>query len=342
MKILKKVFIFIISCLVLCVVFEMFIRFTGIGTPSLIVSDRVLGRVLRPNVSLVLLNEGFYMGRINKYGYFGPGYAPGKSKNTLRIALLGDSFVAGFHLLGRHHFRTVLEKQLSERTGKNVQVLNFGFAGFNFEKMYIYYRLLVQKFEPDITLFFIGQDDFTEIDEKIGPAVLVENQKPVIKSDFLQDVSYERTKKFEFLRQSSFYSLHKAALGLLLRGETIKIVLDKLYPGTKHPEEKQVPLTPERDAINRAILYELSEDSAGVIFVNKRPIPKSTHMMLQDFGIILLDPSVKLDSLRQHGIDPDYWPLARRSGHWNYYGHKAVGEFLAQKLEPVLREKSRH
>ncbi len=328
-----------LSFLVLGVLFEMYLRFAGIGTPSLMVSDRVMGRVLRPDVRLVLLNEGFFMGRINKYGYFGPGYGPEKPENTFRIALVGDSFVAGFHILGRHHFRTVLENQLRETTGKNIQVMNFGIAGYNFEKMYIYDRLYIQKFNPDLVLFFVGQDDFTEIDEKVGPVVLVEEGKPVIKFGFLQKPAFRRTQKVDFLRESAFYSLHKASLGLFLRGETGPIVLEKLYPASQRTGEEQVPLTPERDRINRAILKEMAEnDSGGIVFVKKRPLPASTQQMLEEYKMPVLDPHDELERLRQQGIGPNDWPLTGRSGHWNYYGHKAVGMFLAEKILAMRTE----
>ena len=62
-----------------------------------------------------------------------------KSANVLRIALIGDSYIEGFQLFERHHFKTYLEQKLSQKLKKKVEVLNFGIGGADLRGMYLRY-----------------------------------------------------------------------------------------------------------------------------------------------------------------------------------------------------------
>ena len=107
------------------------------------------------------------MGRINKYGYTGIAYPPERKKNTLRIALVGDSYVQGHYMSDKYYFGNIIGRNLqtflqqkellsglkhqnSENT-KNlklkIEILNFGIAGSNLQRMYIRFKNQVSKFK---------------------------------------------------------------------------------------------------------------------------------------------------------------------------------------------------
>ena len=160
---------FIAAVLVTFACFEVYFRTTEISLPSFVVDDPVLGRTFRPNARAALLQEGFYMDRINEYGYLGPAYPPEKTKGSLRVALCGDSFVEAFQVFPQWNLRSVLEAELSKRLGRRVEVLNFGRSGQDLRTMYTYYKDLVSQFQPDITIFIVIDHAFLGHDNSIGP-----------------------------------------------------------------------------------------------------------------------------------------------------------------------------
>ena len=79
--------------------FELFLRFSGTCQPPPYKTDSRFGSVMKPNANAVFVNEGFRLAKVNEYGYLGPSYPPEKEQGTVRIVLIGDSFVAGREVL---------------------------------------------------------------------------------------------------------------------------------------------------------------------------------------------------------------------------------------------------
>ena len=84
-----------------------------------------LGFVYSPDQDFVMFTEGFNIGHVNKDGFIGEDIETKKPNGTIRIALLGDSYVQGLHLFNRDHLSTILEDELKALTNKKVEVLKF-------------------------------------------------------------------------------------------------------------------------------------------------------------------------------------------------------------------------
>ena len=155
-RVIRSVFGFGLAFVLGMAALEVFVRTSGTSTPSITKNDADFGQAMKPGMQAVFINEGFKLGRVNRYGYLGHAYPPKKPEGTVRIALMGDSYVAGHHLFDRHHFGTLLEHDLNQVLPYPVQVLNFGFPAVNFEQMYIYFQVFAKRFSPDYVLYFIG------------------------------------------------------------------------------------------------------------------------------------------------------------------------------------------
>ncbi len=89
-----------------------------------------------------------------------------KPEGVFRIAVIGDSMVEAAQVPREERFTTLLEAQLNdlmiEEGGKfrQVEVLNFGTAGFGTAQELLYYRHHVRTFDPDLVLlvFLAGND----------------------------------------------------------------------------------------------------------------------------------------------------------------------------------------
>ncbi len=82
-------------------------------------------------------------------------YAIEKPKGTIRIAVLGDSFVFGFGVQDSESFPALLESQ-----NKTREVLNLGVPGYGIDQIYLSYREIARQYHLDIVLIGIFPEDF--------------------------------------------------------------------------------------------------------------------------------------------------------------------------------------
>ncbi|GAX43739.1 G-D-S-L family lipolytic protein [Tolypothrix sp. NIES-4075] len=142
---------------------EIGLRIAGIEYKTFYTVDEHRGWVLRPLVSGWYRSEGESYVQINSDGFRDREHTLVKPENTLRIALLGDSFVEALQVPLEKGFAAVIERTLSDCPAKAVQkveVINFGVSGYGTAQELITLREKVWDYSPDIVLlaFFTGND----------------------------------------------------------------------------------------------------------------------------------------------------------------------------------------
>jgi len=88
---------------------------------------------LRPRAEGWSQSEGKAYIKINSAGLRDREHTKVKPANTLRVAILGDSYAEAMQLSMKDAFWTVLERELGkcpEVDGRQVEVINFGVAGY--------------------------------------------------------------------------------------------------------------------------------------------------------------------------------------------------------------------
>jgi hypothetical protein len=85
-----------------------------------------------------------------------------KSPSTLRIAVLGDSFVEALQVAEQEGVCSRLEWQFREQLGAPVEVLNFGCSGFSSITEYCLLSNCVTRFAPDMVVCLHHFSDMTE------------------------------------------------------------------------------------------------------------------------------------------------------------------------------------
>ena len=83
---------------------------------------------------------------------------PTKGYCNLKIALFGDSLMAGYGLKEEFHLSTVLEKNLNEK-GFNVEIINASVSGDTTNGGLKRLRWLLEKREIDILILCLGAND---------------------------------------------------------------------------------------------------------------------------------------------------------------------------------------
>jgi len=137
---------------------EAALRIMGVTYPSFFLYHPYLGASLRPGASGSWLKEGGGYVSINSDGLRDVEHAIAKPPNTLRIAVLGDSYTQAFEVNREEAFWAVMEKELQDCVnlkGRKVEVINFGKSGLGTSEELLVLRRQVWKYSPDIVLLAV-------------------------------------------------------------------------------------------------------------------------------------------------------------------------------------------
>jgi hypothetical protein len=135
---------------------EIALRLAGYTYPVFYTSDTARGYSLQPGLSGWYRKEGEAYIRINSDGLRDREHAKQKPANTLRIALLGDSYSEALQVPLEDAFWVVMEEKLQGcsafNEGKRVEVINFGVSGYGTAQELLTLREKVWDYAPDIVL----------------------------------------------------------------------------------------------------------------------------------------------------------------------------------------------
>jgi hypothetical protein len=139
------------------------LRLGGIEYPLFYDFDPILGNSLRPGVQGYFTTEGKGYVRINSDGLRDDEHSVARPQNTLRIAVLGDSYAEAMQVNQEEAFWAVMEKELQQchnLGGRQVEVINFGHSSFGTSQELLILQHRVWKYSPDIVLlaFVTGND----------------------------------------------------------------------------------------------------------------------------------------------------------------------------------------
>jgi len=152
---------------------EIIIRVGGLAPASLYTYDRDLGWQLKPRAAGWQTQEGSAYIRVNRDGFRGPGYAVAKPPDTLRVAVLGDSFTEAQQVAEQDTFCAVAQARLQARMPlraaigganativKRAEVLNFGCDSYGTAQELIMLHDQVWRYAPDVVVLavFTGND----------------------------------------------------------------------------------------------------------------------------------------------------------------------------------------
>lgn len=151
----KKLLLIFMGLLFGLLIMEIALRIVGYTYPIWYMPDPVTGYSLRPNVQGWYTREGQSYVRINSQGLRDREHAKQKPPNTIRIAVLGDSFSEAMHVPQEDTFWWLMERKLKDCPafqGKNIEVINFGVSGYGTAQELLTLRQKVWDYQPDIVL----------------------------------------------------------------------------------------------------------------------------------------------------------------------------------------------
>lgn len=137
---------------------EVMLRVSGLAHPGLYIYDRYTGWRLNPGASLWQTQEGRAHVIINRAGMRDREHPYQKPANTIRIAIVGDSFTEAKQVPREKTFCAVIQRDLSAcpvLNGKSVETLNFGCDSYGTAQELMTLRHRVWLFSPDVVVLAI-------------------------------------------------------------------------------------------------------------------------------------------------------------------------------------------
>lgn len=123
--------------------------------------DSILDHSLVPNSNCRFKTKEWDVDfKVNSYGLRDYEYPLQKPAQTYRILMLGDSFIEGFGAEVSDTFGKILERSLTEFSGKKIEVINAGVSGWGPLSEYLYLREYGIKFQPDLVILNFNATDF--------------------------------------------------------------------------------------------------------------------------------------------------------------------------------------
>ncbi len=152
---------------------EAALRIADFSSPHFYTFDDTVGHRLLPGARGWYRGEGHALVEINGDGLRDREHAIAKPPNTLRIAVLGDSFAEALQVSREEAFWAVMERRLDScmaTRGARVEALNFGVSGYGTTEELLTLRDRVWKYDPDIVLLaFLTANDVQDNSKRLQP-----------------------------------------------------------------------------------------------------------------------------------------------------------------------------
>jgi len=165
-KLFAKLLLIVFGFLLGGILAEIALRVAGYSYPEFYSLDQSRGYALRPRAEGWYRKEGEAYVRINSDGLRDQEHPLTKPPDTIRIAVVGDSYPEALSISLDEAFWWVMGKKLQECDafpGKKIEVLNFGVSGYGTAQELLTLRDQVWKYSPDIVMLAVTtNNDMTD------------------------------------------------------------------------------------------------------------------------------------------------------------------------------------
>lgn len=168
-NLIKNLLLGVVSLALFFFIFEAGLRLQG-HSGEIFQRDFNTGlMIIRPGWEGYFIKDCFKnLVKANWEGFYDKNYIKAKDANTIRIAVLGDSFVEALQVPLSSNFTKLLEDQLDKEflaSGKKFEVLAFGHSGNGTFLNYLYMKKYALAYNPDLVINgFLSINDLKDDD----------------------------------------------------------------------------------------------------------------------------------------------------------------------------------
>ncbi len=161
-------------------------------------------------------NDHPIVGRTNSWGWNDREWSPQKSPGTVRVAVLGDSYVEALQVERASNFLTIAENLLNQDGKRRYELMNFGRSGFTQTEEWLVLKNEIVGFEPDlIALFYYAPNDIADVDPRTTTDRLRPFPVTVGVDDVLLDMGFVHQTSFRLKSLMSPLKNHSALVSLV-------------------------------------------------------------------------------------------------------------------------------
>jgi hypothetical protein len=327
--------------------FEIGLRLVGISYPSFYKTDEYRGYALRPGAEGWSRSEGEAYIKINSVGLRDREHTKVKPANTIRLAILGDSYAEANQVSIQDTFWAVLERNLAKcpfLSGREVEVINFGVSGYGTAQELMTLRHKVWDYSPDIVvLAFLTGNDVTDNFRAFGadplrPYFEYKNGDLVLDDGFRKEVAYRARQTL--LASVGYWAINYSRVVQIINAAQHKFFA---YFREKPEIQDQDKSIDEELGLDSKIYLEPSDQDwrdawqvTGRLIVLMRDEVKKQKA---DFWVVTLsnaiqvhpDPSVRQAFMQRIGVGTLFYPDLRIKALGAREGFPVLN--LAQKLQ---------
>lgn len=210
-RFLTNLTLILFGLLVGVIIAELGLRAAGYSYPGFYMPDATRGHALIPGMEGWYRKEGEAYVRINSDGQRDRERMKVKAADTIRIAVIGDSYAEAFQVPVEQAFWSIMEENMRPSgsvPGKKIEVLNFGVSGYGTAAELLTLRERVWDYAPDIVLLAVTTNND-----------VVDNSRELKKTDEVPYFVYREGKLVldDSFRTSHAFQLRQSKLGRLGR-----------------------------------------------------------------------------------------------------------------------------
>lgn len=370
----KKFLLAIASVGLALLLVELLLRLLGVATPgSFYQFDETTGHSHRPGARGWFLQEGRAFVEINPAGLRGPEVPSPKGSKSLRVAVLGDSYIEGFQVPFEQTISPLLERELAATCATDAEVIGFGVSDYGTAQELLTLQARVRPYAPDVVVlaFHTGNDirnNSRELDPNANRPYFVLEGDALRQDDSFLDWQAPRRPYYAFISRSAILQQldHLRATMKAARQPSRNV-------GAEHGVDEPIYRAPsdskwaEAWVLSESLLLatkrEVDEQGAELLLVTLsngvqvHPDPAVREAFAARLGVDdLFYAEQRLGALgARHGISvlslaPEFQRHAEAErvflhgfddaepgvGHWNERGHALAAKLIARRLCETL------
>lgn len=289
---------------------------------------------------------------INARGMRGPLREYLKPAKTYRIILMGDSCAYGMFVSYEKTYASLLENILREKTGCRIEVFNAGVPGYSSLQGLRYLKKELFKYQPDLLIVAFGFNDLVSIVD------LEDKNIPALPAWFVSfDNALSNTRLYRLLKKS-LASIHvhtnsnqpTSVPPLALDRDEVPIALESIEDLKTQVDtfNQQLLLLCRRRVHPQDFLDNMRSISKLASQHRARTVFLTLPAMEFEFGY---GPLLRLWSRKEKtellDMEKKFTERNARTQeyffdntHYNESGHRLVAELLAERILPIIVEKS--
>jgi hypothetical protein len=335
---IKSILIFSLTFLVVVIFFELFLSLCGILQPIVRI-DAEKGERYRSNLtcSSPFVSEGFGLAKTNASGWFGHEFKD-TGDDDLSVAVIGNSFVASRQVFYRNNFLSLAEEKTNEILAykgipKTVSLFNFGKEDLPLNELLFVKEDIDKTDHPDQFLILLNEGTFNVVSHRYVARYEFENGNFKIDTSFKQTPFVKNYHSFELFTKSSVLFLGHRVQSRL--PDIWEIFFDKFYIPSKKPNPEEEDTATVLNDADKAYVKELSKDKRVIFLLNLDPtLTSEVKSLIGESSYINIQPV--LLKLKKQGIDPNYWEIPDKVGHFNLIGHKVIADEITKKMIGII------